>query len=181
MTGESLDLTGTQDAGEVSALVEQILQLQEVDEEAPLRLQAEQAIEPADVAGPGPEGGPQDMDLSIAPTAETAGTGASGAVDRVVAIARKEVGYREGANNSTKYGKWYGMDRVPWCNIFVSWVFAQAGQAKAIGGKFAYVPAHAAWFRRKGRWGNTPRPGADATSACTVSSRSRSETRSGNR
>ncbi|MGC4101203.1 peptidoglycan-binding protein [Ferruginibacter sp.] len=30
-------------------------------------------------------------------------------------------------SNKTKYGKWYGLDGVKWCAIFVSWVYDQAG------------------------------------------------------
>ncbi len=47
--------------------------------------------------------------------------------DKIIEIARKEVGYIEQAGNKTKYGKWFGLDGVPWCGMFVSWVYAQAG------------------------------------------------------
>ncbi len=30
-------------------------------------------------------------------------------------------------SNKTKYGKWYGLDGVKWCAIFVSWVYDHAG------------------------------------------------------
>ncbi len=30
-------------------------------------------------------------------------------------------------SNKTKYGKWYGLDGVKWCCIFVSWVYDHAG------------------------------------------------------
>ena len=45
----------------------------------------------------------------------------------LIAIARKEIGYKEGANNDTKYGKAFGMNNVSWCCIFVWWCFQQAG------------------------------------------------------
>ena len=47
----------------------------------------------------------------------------------LLTIARKELGNTESpaASNRTKYGKWYGMNGVPWCMIFVQWCFAQAG------------------------------------------------------
>lgn len=48
-------------------------------------------------------------------------------VDKVLNIARAEIGYREQAGHKTKFGAWYGMDGVPWCVIFQQWVFAQAG------------------------------------------------------
>lgn len=48
-------------------------------------------------------------------------------IESLVAIAKKEVGTKEGANNDTKYGVWFKYNHAPWCAIFVSWVFAQAG------------------------------------------------------
>ena len=48
---------------------------------------------------------------------------------KVVEVALKEVGYKETPQNSnkTKYGKWFGLDGVAWCGIFVSWVYNQSG------------------------------------------------------
>ena len=48
---------------------------------------------------------------------------------KVLEIAKKEVDakYKEGNNNDTKFGKWYGINNQPWCAIFVSWVFSQSG------------------------------------------------------
>lgn len=48
---------------------------------------------------------------------------------KVVEVALKEVGYKETPTNSnkTKYGKWFGLDGVAWCGIFVSWVYNQSG------------------------------------------------------
>ncbi|CAB4194187.1 TIGR02594, TIGR02594 family protein [uncultured Caudovirales phage] len=45
--------------------------------------------------------------------------------NKVLAIAKKEVdgNYKEGNNNDTKYGKWYGINNQPWCAIFVSYCF----------------------------------------------------------
>ena len=44
----------------------------------------------------------------------------------IVAIAAKEIGYIEEVGNHTKYGKWFGLDGVAWCGIFVSWCYAKA-------------------------------------------------------
>ena len=44
--------------------------------------------------------------------------------DRIVARALSQVGYKEGENNSSKYGTWYGMPNQSWCAMFVSWVFS---------------------------------------------------------
>lgn len=45
----------------------------------------------------------------------------------IIGVALTQVGYREGKNNYTKYGQWYGYPNHPWCGIFVSWCANQAG------------------------------------------------------
>ncbi len=82
-------------------------------------------------------------------------------ITKVLNIARSQLGYREAPGNRTKFGRWYGMNGVAWCDIFVSWVGVQAN-ARDIIGRAAYTPAHAQWFRQQGRWGHTPRRGAIA-------------------
>jgi len=44
-------------------------------------------------------------------------------------IALKEIGETEQPPNSnqTKYGKWFGLNSVTWCGIFVSWCYDKAG------------------------------------------------------
>lgn len=81
---------------------------------------------------------------------------------QVLAAARKQLGYREGRNNDTKYGIWYGANHQPWCAMFVSFVFASVNHplyAQTRKG-FSYTPAGARWFKLRRRWGTTPRPGA---------------------
>lgn len=70
--------------------------------------------------------------------------------------AKAEVGYREGPRNANKYGKWYGMDGQPYCAMGLSWVAAQVGASGQIGGKWAYCPYWAAWWREHGQWSTTP-------------------------
>ena len=50
-------------------------------------------------------------------------------VSELLAVARKELGSTESpaGSNMTKYGAWYGWNGVPWCLIFIMWVFAQVG------------------------------------------------------
>jgi len=45
----------------------------------------------------------------------------------IIAVALTQVGYREGSNNYTKYGVWYGKPNSPWCGMFVSWCAKEAG------------------------------------------------------
>lgn len=42
------------------------------------------------------------------------------------------MGYEEGTNNDTKFGKWYGINNAPWCAMFVSWVYDRAGAGSSI-------------------------------------------------
>ena len=67
-------------------------------------------------------------------------------------IALSQVGIGEnGGRYCTKYGAWYGMNCVQWCDIFVAWCANQNGTLSQVG-KFAYTPSHAAWFKGKGQW-----------------------------
>lgn len=88
------------------------------------------------------------------PALKNAGTAAA-----MVAAATSQVGYREGTNNDTVYGAWYGMNHEAWCAIFVSWAAAQSG-CEAVVPKHAYTPAGADWFRSRDQWGHAPRVGA---------------------
>jgi hypothetical protein len=56
--------------------------------------------------------------------------------------ARGEIGYVEGANNANKYGAWYGMDHQPYCAMFVTWAFENAGDSPTFvrGSRYSYVP-----------------------------------------
>ena len=50
-------------------------------------------------------------------------------MNEIIRIAQKEIGTGEKPINSnkTKYGKWFGLDGVAWCGMFVSWCYAQSG------------------------------------------------------
>lgn len=83
---------------------------------------------------------------------------------KLLAVAAKEVDYTEAPPNSnrTKYGKWFGLDGVAWCGMFVSWVYAQAGSPLPPMGfpkGFAGCQTAAAYFTRKGLWVKDPLPG----------------------
>jgi hypothetical protein len=82
------------------------------------------------------------------------------AVD-VLAVARSQLGTVESPPNSNrqKFGAEYGANGVAWCAEFMWWCFVHSGQAGLIP-KTAYTPDFADWFRKRGAWGTTPRPGA---------------------
>ena len=65
----------------------------------------------------------------------------------IIKIAQKEIGYKEGRNNDTKFGKWYGMNNNPWCASFVSWCAKQANISQDIIPKMAYVPYMVSFYK----------------------------------
>lgn len=89
---------------------------------------------------------------------------------KALAEALRHVGVKETPVNRTSFGRWFGVDGVPWCNTFVSYCFkVGAGYTICAGhrgpGVYAkgctYVPTTEAWLRASGLWvGRTsPRPG----------------------
>lgn len=61
--------------------------------------------------------------------------------EKALRSAKAEIGYTEGANNSTKYGQWYGWNNQPWCAIFMTWCFDPEGSTSFVkGSRYAYVP-----------------------------------------
>lgn len=80
---------------------------------------------------------------------------------RFLDAARADLGYREGRNNDTKFGRAYGMNHQPWCAMAVTYWAAKA-RVRSIVPKFAYTPAGAAYYRGIGRFGHKPRVGAIA-------------------
>jgi Putative peptidoglycan binding domain/CHAP domain len=91
---------------------------------------------------------------------------------QALAASLNELGTKESPANSNKnkYGKWFGVDGVPWCNIFVSYCFVEGAKYTICSGYkgagvypdgCTYVPTTEAWLRATGMWkGRTePMPG----------------------
>lgn len=86
---------------------------------------------------------------------------------KLLHIAKTELGYREKAGGYTKYGDWYGKhvahgggyDAAPWCDMFLAWAADKAG-VEDWTGQFASTPDHASWFQKHHAWGHKPEPGA---------------------
>ena len=79
--------------------------------------------------------------------------------EEIISIALKQVGYKEGKNNATKYGHWYGLDYNPWCAMFVSWCAATAGISTDIIPKYAGCGTGYKWFKKRGLVDKTPQRG----------------------
>ena len=75
-------------------------------------------------------------------------------LSKVIEVARGELGQTENpaGSNMTKYGFWYGVDGVPWCVIFLCWLFNQAGERMAFfgGGRTASCSTLLRWYREQG-------------------------------
>ena len=84
--------------------------------------------------------------------------------DDIVAVAEKQLGYKETPVNYTKYGKWYGCDGQPWCAMFVTWCARKADIPRNIIVKYAGCTSGRRWFREHNVYkqrtsGYTPRKG----------------------
>lgn len=82
----------------------------------------------------------------------------------IISIAEKEVGYTEipANSNKTKYGKWFGMDGVAWCAMFVSWCYDKAGYTlKNVGWPKGFAGCQAGYekFKKLGWITTNPQPG----------------------
>jgi hypothetical protein len=102
--------------------------------------------------------------LAIATAAETNKDSSEKGM-RALAEAIKHIGVKEEplGSNRTKFGEWFGVNGVAWCNIFVSYCFQLgagyticdgfAGRAAGVYPKgCAYVPTTEAWMRTTGSW-----------------------------
>lgn len=73
----------------------------------------------------------------------------------VVDIAKSQLNYRETGNNDTIYGKWFGLNNQPWCAMFVSWCYNQAGLVSKVAAQtkkgFASCDAGLKWFTKKNK------------------------------
>jgi CHAP domain len=73
----------------------------------------------------------------------------------VLAVAAKfaKEGYKEGKNNDSVFGTWYGLPNNPWCAMFVSYCFVTAGAGKLVGPAkkgFASCTTGLNWLKKNG-------------------------------
>ena len=73
---------------------------------------------------------------------------------KVLGVAKKYVdqAYKEGENNDTIFGKWFGLNHQPWCAMFVSYCFNEAGLVNLVAAQgpkgFAACNAGVRWFAK---------------------------------
>lgn len=75
-------------------------------------------------------------------------------LSKVIELAREQLGQTENpaGSNLTKYGFWYGVNGVPWCVIFLCWLFDQAGESTAFfgGAQTASCGTLLRWYKEQG-------------------------------
>lgn len=82
---------------------------------------------------------------------------------KMIALARTQVGYKEGVRNKQKYSdevptlEW--SQNQPWCATFVSWLAMKTGASKLYP-RTASCDAGGNWFKQQGRWSEYPAVGA---------------------
>lgn len=71
----------------------------------------------------------------------------------VLKNAISQLGVKEHTNNDTIYGRWFGLNHQPWCAMFVSWCFNQAGLSALVAAQnkkgFASCASGLAYFKKK--------------------------------
>jgi CHAP domain len=90
----------------------------------------------------------------------------AGTATDVLQAAMSQLSYRgKGTcgNPSSKFGRWYGVDPVQWCDCFVSWCLVQGGvdpvgRSGRHGGE-AFVPTHLNNFKKLNRFHSEAEPG----------------------
>ncbi|WP_262402710.1 CHAP domain-containing protein [Actinomadura sp. CNU-125] len=89
--------------------------------------------------------------------------------EKLLEVAREELGYTEKDDGYTKFGDWWTekidddhnpyFTTAPWCDMFLAWAADKAGVTDQAG-QFAATPDHAKWFEEHDAWGDEPEPGA---------------------
>ncbi len=101
--------------------------------------------------------------IGLLPLSAFAANGGTSVRENFLRVAASQVGYRENYENITKYGRWYGMNRQPWCAMFVSWCARMSGVPESEIPNFAACNSGGvSWFKQHDRWKDrsyTPLPG----------------------
>ncbi len=72
---------------------------------------------------------------------------------------REYIGYKEGYDNDTIFGDWYGLNHEPWCAMFISYCAAKTSNDDIIP-RYASCVDGVSWFKARGLFNSTPAVGA---------------------
>ena len=68
-------------------------------------------------------------------------------IAKLLGLCQASVGYKEGANNDTTFGKWYGLNNQPWCAMSASKMYYDAGAIKAVANTKKGFASCDAWLK----------------------------------
>ncbi len=74
-------------------------------------------------------------------------------IERLIATAESQIGYRETADGLTKYGIWYGIPDGAWCAMFVTWCAHNSGISTDVIPFYCGCTAGMKWFVDRGQFG----------------------------
>jgi hypothetical protein len=68
-------------------------------------------------------------------------------IKTVMDLCKASIGYTEGKNNDTIFGKWYGLNNQPWCAMAASKMYFDAGMIKAVANTKKGFASCDAWLK----------------------------------
>ena len=68
-------------------------------------------------------------------------------IKTVMDLCKASLGYTEGTNNDTTFGKWYGLNNQPWCAMAASKMYFDAGMIKAVANTKKGFASCDAWLK----------------------------------
>jgi hypothetical protein len=66
---------------------------------------------------------------------------------QLLALCEASVGYTEGTNNDTTFGKWYGLNNQPWCAMSASKMYFDAGAIATVANTKKGFASCDAWLK----------------------------------
>jgi len=68
-------------------------------------------------------------------------------LNKVIELCKASVGYTEGTNNDTTFGKWFGLNNQPWCAMSASKMYFDAGIIKSVANTKKGFASCDAWLK----------------------------------
>ena len=68
-------------------------------------------------------------------------------INEVLELCKASLGYTEGPNNDTKFGKWFGLNNQPWCAMAASKMYFDAGMIGTVANTNKGFASCDAWLK----------------------------------
>ncbi len=142
----------------------------ETTTEAPTVTQAPVTTPPVTTTAPATTPSVTVSPETEAPVTPSVTPSTSSQAEKIVQIAKGEIGVKETSSNNVKYNTWYfghavsGGDSYAWCGVFVAWCGDQAGISQSILPVYRSSTQYKEFYEAKGLYykyssGYTPKPG----------------------